>query len=214
MSSLVIEQGTPAWFASRCGKVTASRIEAVMAKGKNGAPSVTRANYEAQLIAERLTGNVEESFQSREMLRGKEVEPEARSNYAFMFNAELSPVGFVDHPRIAMSGASPDSFVGDDGLLELKCPNTATHLDTLLGKSIDGGYMKQMQWQMACTGRRWVDFCSYDNRLPAHLQLCRRRIARDDAFIAEMEDAVIAFIRGIELKIEELETLAPKAVAA
>lgn len=204
----MIVQGSPEWFAARCGKVTASRIEAVMAKGKNGAPSATRANYEAQLIAERLTGNVEEGYQSKEMLRGKDVEPEARRNYAFMFDAELIEAGFVDHPRIAMSGASPDSFVGADGLLELKCPNTATHLDTLLGGSIDGGYMKQMQWQLACTGRQWVDFCSYDNRLPAHLQLHVRRVLRNDNFIVEMEEAVLQFIREMEAKIARLNGLA------
>jgi putative phage-type endonuclease len=209
----MIEQGSPEWFAARCGKVTASRVEAVLAKGQKGEPSRTRANYEAQLIAERLTGNVEEGFQSKEMQRGNEVEPEARSNYAFMFNAEIQRAGFVDHPRIPMAGASPDSFVGEDGLLELKCPNTATHLDTLLGASIDGGYVKQMMWQLACTGRQWVDFCSYDNRLPAHLQLHVRRVYRDEAVIAEMEAAVVQFIGEIDAKIARLDAIAQAEAA-
>lgn len=210
----MIEQGTPDWFAARLGKVTASKVEAVMAKGKNGAPSATRANYEAQLIAERLTGVVEEGFKSREMIRGNEVEPEARDAYAFMHNADPVPAGFVDHPTIPMAGASPDSFIGADGLLELKCPNTATHLDTLLGANIDGGYMKQMQWQMACTGRKWVDFASFDNRLPAHLQLHVRRVIRNDEMIAEMEEAVRVFLAGIDAKIAKLQALTPRAEAA
>lgn len=210
----MIEQGSPAWFAARCGKVTASKVEAVLAKGRNGEPSRTRANYEAQLIAERLTGIVEEGFQSAEMRRGNEVEPEAREAYAFLRNVEVSPAGFVVHPHIPMAGASPDSLVGEDGLLELKCPNTATHLDTLLGTSIDGGYMKQMQWQMACTGRKWVDFCSFDNRLPLHLQLHVRRVHRDEKVIGEMEAEVERFLEGIDAKIIQLQALAPKAEAA
>lgn len=210
----MIEQGSTEWFAARCGKVTASKVEAVMAKGQRGEPSRTRANYEAQLIAERLTGVTEEGFQSAEMRRGNEVEPEARKAYAFYMSAEVERAGFVDHQTIAMAGASPDSFVGADGLLEIKCPNTATHLDTLLGANIDGGYMKQMQWQMACTGRKWVDFASFDNRLPAHLQLHVRRVVRNDEMIAEMEEAVRVFLAGIDVKIAKLQAIAPQAEAA
>lgn len=203
----MIEQNTPEWFAARAGRVTASRIEAVMAKGQSGKPSATRANYMAQLIAERLTGVVEEGFKSKEMIRGQEVEPDARAAYAFMRDAELTPGGFVEHPSIPMAGASPDSFVDEDGLLEAKCPNTATHLDTLLGGSIDGGYLKQMQFQMACTGRKWVDFVSFDPRLPPNLQLHIRRIHRDQDFIHRMETEVRMFLADLEAKLVALKAL-------
>lgn len=202
----MIEQGTPEWKAQRAGKATASRMSDIMAKGKSGAPSRTRANYEAQLICERLTGVVAEGFKSKEMDRGNEVEPEAREAYAFMKNAKVERAGFVDHPSIKMSGASPDSYVGDDGLLEIKCPNTATHLDTLLGEDIDGGYKLQIQWQLACTGRKWCDFVSYDNRLPAHLQLYVRRVERDQSVIIALESAVVTFLREVDAKIAELAT--------
>lgn len=208
-----MEQNTPEWFAARAGRVTASRVEAVMAKGQSGKPSATRANYMAQLIAERLTGVVEEGFRSAAMARGNEVEPEARAAYAFMRNADLTPGGFVPHPTILMAGCSPDSFVGDDGLLEVKVPNTATHLDTLLGASIDGGYMKQMLWQLACTGRKWVDFLSFDNRLPPHLQLHIRRVHRDDVKIAEMEAEVKKFLGEIDDKLVALGRLGSSPVA-
>lgn len=209
----MIEQGSPAWFAARAGRVTASRVEAVLAKGQSGKPSATRANYMAQLIAERLTGVVEEGYKSPAMARGNEVEPEARAAYAFMRNVDLQPGGFVLHSAISMAGASPDSLVGEDGLLELKCPNTATHLDTLLGASIDGGYMKQMLWQMACTGRKWVDWVSYDNRLPMHLQMHVRRVYRDDVKIAEMEAEVKKFLGEIDDKLIALGSLGSSQVA-
>jgi putative phage-type endonuclease len=209
----MIEQGSQAWFAARAGHVTASRVEAVLAKGQSGKPSATRANYMAQLIAERLTGVVEEGYKSAAMARGNEVEPEARAAYAFMRNVELAPGGFVLHPTIPMAGASPDSLVGEDGLLEVKAPNTATHLDTLLGASIDGGYMKQMLWQLACTGRKWVDWVSYDNRLPMHLQMHVRRVYRDDVKIAEMETEVKKFLGEIDDKLVALGRLGSSPVA-
>lgn len=200
----MIEQGSAEWKAQRCGKATASRIEDILAKGQGGKPSRSRANYEAQLICERLTGVVEEGFKSAAMERGNEVEAEARAAYAFMFNRDVALAEFVEHPRIAMSGASPDGYVGDDGLVEIKAPHTATHLDSLLGEPIDRGYLLQVHWQMACTGRQWCDFVSYDPRLPPHLQMFVRRIPRDNALIVEMETEVCVFLRGVERKIETL----------
>lgn len=206
----MIEQGTDAWRQCRLGKVTASRVADVMAKGKDGKPSRTRANYLAQLVVERLTGVATEGFRSKEMEWGNQYEDEARDNYTFMKDAEVERCSFIEHPSIAMAGASPDSFVGKDGLLELKCPLTATHLDTLLGGSIDGGYKLQMQWQLAVTGREWCDFVSYDPRCPAHLQLSITRIPRDDAKIAELSAGIIAFLIDVERTIECLDKLRPK----
>src|SRR6476619_1024978 len=153
------EQGTQEWLLERCGKVTASRIADLMARTKTGW-GTSRANYAAQLIAERLTGCVAPSFTNQAMIHGTETEPEARRAYEFFVDRDVQQIGFVPHPSIAMSGASPDGLVGDDGLLELKCPNTATHIETLLTGRIPDKYVKQMQFQMACTRRAWCDFAS------------------------------------------------------
>lgn len=207
----MIEQGTAEWHAQRCGKATASKMADIMAQGKSGAPSASRANYMAQLICERLTGKSTDGYKSDAMERGNEVEPEARDAYSFRrSNSTVERAGFVDHPHVAMSGASPDSYVDDDGLLEIKCPNTATHLDTLLGGSIPKKYMLQMQWQMACTGRKWVDFVSYDNRLPEHLRLHIQRVERDQKTIIELETEVSAFLREVASQVVRLEAMKPQ----
>lgn len=206
----MIEQGTAAWLAQRAGKATASKIADIMAKGRGGEESRSRANYLAQLTSERMTGRpYEGGFKSEAMERGNHVEDEAREAYAFTRNATVTRAGFVDHPHIAMSGASPDSYVGEDGLLEIKCPNTATHIETLLGGSIPKKYMLQMQWQLSTTGRQWVDFCSYDDRLPLHLQLHIQRIHRDQRLIIELETEVAAFLREVTDQVARLEAMKP-----
>lgn len=198
-----MEQGTPEWHACRRGKVTASRVADVIAKTKSGY-STSRANYEAELLCERLTGETQPFFSNAAMLWGTEKEPEARAAYSFRNDADVAEIAFVDHPNIAMAGASPDGLVGDDGLLEIKCPNTATHLDTLSSGKPAGKYVTQMQWQMACTGRQWCDFASYDPRLPEAMRLFVCRVPRDDALIAEMEAEVRTFLSGLDAKIEDL----------
>lgn len=202
-----MDQGSQEWLAARVGKVTASRVADVIATTKSGY-AASRANYEAELIAERLTGEPAEKFTNAAMAWGTEKEPEARDAYAFLKGVDVTLIGFADHPAIAMSGASPDGLVGDDGLVEIKCPNTATHLDTLLGAKVPTKYVTQMQWQMACTGRQWCDFVSFDPRLPAHLQTFIRRVPRDNAEISRLEAEVRKFIDGIESKLAELERLA------
>jgi putative phage-type endonuclease len=197
------EQGTDAWLQERCGKVTASRIADLMAKTKTGW-SASRANYASQLICERLTGCVQPSFTNAAMIHGTETEPEARRAYEFFVDRDVQQVGFIPHPTINMAGASPDGLVGDDGLLELKCPNTATHIETLLIGQIPDKYMKQMQFQMACTDRQWCDFASYDNRLPERMRLFVKRVNRDAEAIAEIEAEVAKFLREIEETVEQL----------
>ena len=194
----MIDQRTPEWFAARLGKVTASKIADVMASGRSGAPSVTRSNYLAQLLCERLTGRPTEGFTSDAMQHGTDNEPIAINAYEMAKDVIVSPIGFVDHPTIAMSGASPDGLVGEDGLFEVKCPNSATHLSTLKGGSIDGRYMKQMQWQMACTGRKWCDFVSFDPRMPEHLQLHVRHVPFDPVMVREIESAVQEFLAELD----------------
>ena len=170
-------------------------------------PSASRRNYEAQLVAERLTGAVAESFTSGAMQWGTDTEPQARSAYGFQYGVEVDQIAFVDHPKIAMSGASPDGLVGDEGLLEIKCPQTATHIDMLLTGKIDGKYITQMQWQMACTGRKWCDFVSFDPRLPVDLQLFCKRVERDQATIIHLETEVSAFLREVSDKVSALQAL-------
>lgn len=208
----MIEQGTPEWHALRCGKVTASKIADLTAKTKTGV-SAMRATYMGQLIAERMTGVVAESYTSGPMQWGTDTEEEARDAYAFYHGATLHPVAFVEHPTIPMSGASPDRYVGDDGLIEVKCPNTATHIETLLGKSIPGKYVKQMHWQMACTGRSWCDFVSFDPRMPEHLKLFVRRLHRDPSVISELESEVRQFISELDAKVAELNALSNSEAA-
>lgn len=201
-----MEQRSPEWYASRAGKATASRIADVIAKTKSGY-STSRANYAAQLVCERLTGVVEESYNNAAMQWGAEKEPEARRLYEFMRDVTADEVALVDHPHIAMSAASPDGLINDDGLIEIKCPNTATHIEYLLSKEVPSKYKPQMAWQMACTGRQWCDFVSYDPRLPANLQLFVVRYERDERYIAELEAEVKAFLAEVSETVKRLEEL-------
>lgn len=204
----MIEQGTPEWHEQRRGKVTASRIEEVVAKTKSGGYGASRANYMAELLAERLSGVVAESFTSKPMQWGIDHEPEARAAYEFYRDMAVTSAGFVPHPSIRASGASPDGYVGSEGLVEIKCPNTATHIDTLLGKPTGAGYISQMQWQMACTGRQWVDFASYDPRLPPALRLHVQRMNRNDALITELEAEVAKFLDELDAREAKLRAKA------
>jgi putative phage-type endonuclease len=199
-----MEQGTAEWHAERLGKVTASKVADVIAKTKTGY-SASRVNYMADLLIERLTGQPTERFTNAAMQWGTDNEPAARDMYAFDSEAVVDTVGFVPHPTIAMTGASPDGLVGDDGLVEIKCPNTATHLDTLLTDRVPEKYQIQMLWQMACTGRAWCDFVSFDPRLPAAMRLFVRRFHRDDARIAELEAEVVKFLAELDAQIAALQ---------
>lgn len=201
-----IIQGSPEWFALRLGKVTASKIADLTAKTKSGW-GASRANYMAQLIVERLTGKPTESYTNAAMQWGTETEPQARAAYCFVTDNAVREVAFVAHPTIPMTGASPDGLVNDDGILEIKCPNTASHIETLLGEPVADKYIKQMQWQMACAGRKWGDFVSFDPRLPAELQLKIIRVERDDALIASLESEVSVFLAEVAEKIKKLEAL-------
>jgi putative phage-type endonuclease len=199
----LMEQGSDAWFNIRIGKVTASRVADVLAKTKTGY-STTRDNYMAQLVCERLTGQKGESFTNAAMQHGTETEPLARAAYEARYDVLVDEVGFVSHPTIEMSGASPDGFVGDDGLIEIKCPNTATHIETLLSESVPNKYYTQMQFQIACTGRKWCDFLSFDNRLPTELQMFVKRVPRDDVYIRLIEDEIVKFLAELDTKINQL----------
>ena len=196
-------QRSDEWFAHRLGRVTASRIADVMAQTKSG-PGAARKNYMADLVSERLTGEAREGFTNAAMQWGTDWEPQARAAYEFITDATVQEVGFIDHPVIPMAGCSPDGLVVDAGMVEIKCPNTATHIDTLLTEKIDGKYQKQMQFQLACAGREWCDFVSFDPRLPAEMQLWVCRVERDDDAIAEIEQAVTQFLSDLDNTVAAL----------
>jgi putative phage-type endonuclease len=202
------EQGTPEWHEARLGKVTASRIADLMAKTKSGW-GASRKNYMAELIAQKLTGVIPESYTNAAMQWGTDHEPQARANYSLEMGFPISEVGLVMHPTITEAAASPDGLVGDSGLVEIKCPNTATHIETLRSQTIDGKYIKQMQWQMACTGCMWCDFVSFDPRMPAEMEMFVQRIIRDGKMIAEIEDAVTVFLTELTETVDELRSLYP-----
>lgn len=204
MSDII--QGSAEWHALRVGKVTASRVADVIARTKSGW-GASRANYMAELIAERLTGEPAEKFTNAAMAWGTEKEPDARAAYEFFRDAAVTEIGFVDHPSISMTGASPDGLVGDDGLVEIKCPNTATHLDTLLSQTVPAKYVTQMLWQMEVTGRAFCDFVSYDPRLPESMSLFVKRVERDDKRISELRSSVVEFLEEVEQKMIALNRM-------
>jgi putative phage-type endonuclease len=204
-----IEQRTEEWFAARLGKVTASRVADVIAKTKSGY-STSRDNYMAQLVCERLTGQKGESFTNAAMTHGTETEPLARSAYEALNGLLVEEVGFVQHPKIEQAGASPDGLVGLFGMLEIKCPNTATHIDTLLTQTVPGKHIIQMQWQMRCCERQWCDYVSFDPRLPQDLQLFVKRVEFDAAYVATLEEEVNLFLKELDTKVNKLNNLKVK----
>ena len=198
-----MEQRTNEWFTARLGKVTASRVADVIAKTKAG-QSASRANYMADLVVERLTGQKASSFSNAAMEWGTQTEPQARAAYSAKTGILVEEVGFIDHPTVAMSGASPDGFA-EEGLIEVKCANTSTHLEYVLAELPPLKYFTQMQWQMACTGRPWCDFVSFDPRLPERLQLLIVRVPRDDVYIAMLEAEVKKFLAELDDNLNKLE---------
>jgi putative phage-type endonuclease len=190
--------------------VTASRISDVIAKTKTGV-STSRQNYLVQLVSERITGKKGDSFVNQAMLDGIERESAARELYERTRGVSVTEVGFFDHPTIAMSGASPDGAVNAEedgkyaGLIEIKCPIETTHTNTLMSKSVPSKYIPQMQWQLACTGAKWVDFVSYNPNFPEELQLFVARVDRDDTYIGELEAEVIKFLDEVEQTIIKLK---------
>ena len=201
-----MEQRTEEWFAARCGKVTASRVADIIAKTKTGY-STSRENYLAQLVCERMTGKPADSYSNSAMQWGTDQEPFARAAYEAAKDVLVDELGFATHPTISMAGASPDGLVGLFGLVEIKCPNTATHIDTLLNQTVPTKYITQMQWQMACTQRQWCDFVSFDPRMDEGLQLFIKRVEYDPIYVAQLEKEVINFLMDVEDKIQKLNKL-------
>ena len=201
------EQRTDEWFAERLGKVTASNLHKVLSKTKTGY-GAERGNYLTQLVLERITGQKAESYTNASMQWGIEQEPFARAAYEAARGVMVDEVGFIQHPSIEASGASPDGLVGDDGLVEIKCPDSKTMLEVWLSKSpVEGKYNAQMQWQMACADRSWCDYVVYDPRMPAKAQLFVVRVNRDDEFIANAETEVRKFLAEVAEKVQALKSI-------
>lgn len=198
-----MEQDTSQWLQDRVGKITASRIKDVIAQTKSG-PAASRKNLAAELMLERVTGQREERFVNAAMEWGVTNEPLARLAYSFHTGQDVEEVGFIHHPTIARSGASPDGLASLYGMCEIKCPNTATHIAWAIAGVVPPEHVPQMQWQMACTGREWNDFVSFDPRMPEGQQLFIRTLYRDNEYIAKLEQEVVKFDEEIEQMIADL----------
>ena len=202
-----IEQRTDDWFAARLGKVTASALYKVLAKTKTGY-GADRGNYMTQLVLERITGQKAESYTTAAMQWGIDQEPFARAAYEAKTGVLVEEVGFVPHPTIEAAGASPDGLVGDDGMVEIKCPDSKTALECWLSENpVEGKYFAQMQWQMRCADRAWCDYVVFDPRMPAKAQLFVTRVMRDDKWLADTEAEVVKFLAEVDAKVAALKKI-------
>ena len=197
---MTIEQGSDAWHQLRLGKVTASRVADILAKTKTGA-STSRQNYLIELALQRVTGNIEPTYTNDAMAWGTATEPLARVAYEVKTGNFVDQIAFVDHSTISWFGASPDGLVNNDGLIEIKCPNSATHWATIKDGKPPTKYVIQMQTQMAVTQRKWCDFISFDPRMPERSQLFICRVERDNDMIQEIESEVMKFLSEVEIEV-------------
>ena len=201
------EQRTEDWFSARLGKVTASSLYKVLAKTKTGY-GADRGNYMTQLVLERVTGSKAESYTNASMQWGIDQEPFARAAYEASRGVMVDEVGFIPHPTIEAAGASPDGLVGDDGMVEIKCPDSKTALECWLSDTpVEGKYFAQMQWQMRCADRSWCDYVVFDPRMPAKAQLFVTRVMRDDEWLATTEAEVVKFLAEVDAKVAALKKI-------
>lgn len=181
-----IDQNTPEWIEARRGIPTASMFATVLAQGKGGGPSLTRRTYMHKLAGEIITGRPTENYSNGYMERGHLVEPEARDAYAFLRDVDPTPIGFVRNGR---AGASPDSLIGSDGLLEIKSKAPHLWIEAMLRDDFPPEHVAQVQGQMWVAESNWCDLVVYFPGMP--LQVYRAR--RDEAYIARLSAAVAAF---------------------
>tara|TARA_R100000654_G_scaffold58857_1_gene85554 strand:- start:426 stop:1040 length:615 start_codon:yes stop_codon:yes gene_type:complete len=200
-----MKQGTPEWFDSRVGCCTASRCYDAIAKTKSGW-SASRERYMDELITERLIGRAQDHFISADMMWGIEQEPLARAAYEFENNVTVQEVGSIPHPVIEWSSASPDGLVGDDGLIEIKCPKTTTMVSTVLSGQIPKNYVTQMTWQLACTQRKWCDFVMFDPRLPPANQIWIQRYEPEEDVITQIEEDVKLFLLDLQVRLKTFQS--------
>ena len=202
------EQRTPEWFAARLGKPTASRFSDITAKTRSGF-AASRKNYMAELAAQVLTGQIPETFTSTAMQWGVDTEPVAALNYSLITGNDVEETSLWLHDTIR-AGASPDGLIGDDGLIEIKCPNTATHIETLAKQQVPKQYMDQVMGQIWITGRKWCDFISYDPRLPENAQIFIQRVERDEEYITSLEEEITDFLDELDKQVEFIRNYGKK----
>jgi putative phage-type endonuclease len=198
-----MEQGSEEWLLARCGSLGASQINEALATTKTGW-GASRENLKNRIIAERLTGIPTETFKNAAMEWGSFQEDNARKAYEAATGTFVEEMGIAMHPTLKHTHASPDGLVDDDGLIEIKCPNTTTHIETLKSQKVPTKYMNQMLWQMRCTDRKWCDFVSFDPRLPENLQLFVKRVERDNEALLELEAKVADFLVEVDREIADL----------
>jgi len=203
-------QRTDDWHAARLGHLTASKLNDAFDLLKNGLEGAKRQQYRLELVAERLTGLPTEFFENNAMKWGTASEPFARSAYEAETGNIVQEVGFIKHPTLDWSGASPDGLV-NDGLLEIKCPTTTTHIKTLISGEIPDQYKPQMMWQMLCTGRHWCDFVSFDSRMPEELQLFIKRFTPTNEELQTCQQKAIEFLSTVDAVIAKLEQIGIEA---
>lgn len=197
---IIAEQGSDEWLQARLGRATASRFTDIMALTRSGY-SASRKNYTAELVIQRITQQIPENFSSAAMAWGTDTEPVARLAYELETGNEVEETGLWMHDDIE-AGASPDGFIGQDGLLEIKCPNSATHLETLHTGKVPRQYIAQVQGQMWITDRKWCDFVSFDPRMPENAQMIIIRVNRDDEYIERLEEEVRSFLIDVENEVD------------
>lgn len=208
METEIIEQRTHAWLMQRVGKATGSRFKDVMARlkpkkeGQRGEPAQARKDYLAELVVERLTGEPVQRYVNAAMQWGTDMEPRAREAYVERTGAEVDEIGFVLHPTL-LCGVSPDGIVDLEGLIEIKCPSSATHIETWQS-GMDPMHAAQCQGAMWLCNAPWLDFVSYDPRFPAPLQLYIQRIQRDQAYIDRLEAEVSLFLTEVDQTVQNL----------
>lgn len=198
----MIEQRSPEWFQQRYGNASASRIKDVIAKTKSGY-SASRENYLTELVLERF-GVFSEPYTSKAMEWGNEQEPFARAKHEIEQKIIVEECGYILHPTIEKSGASPDGLIGNNGVLEIKCPDTKTHFEYLLAEKVPTAYMPQMAWQIICTGREWADFVSYDPRAPIGLDYFYIRYIPEPSYLEMLQQEVTEFLKEVDAKFKQL----------
>lgn len=218
MNTVLCEQGGAEWLEIRTGKVTASEVADATSylkrksNGKEvGESSGTRESYKAALAAEILSGRASEHYVSRHMERGTALEPEARILYESRNNVMVQEVGFVIHPTIERSGASPDGLIGNEGGLEIKAPKLETHIKYIFAGVLPPEYEPQVMWNMACTGRQWWDFASYCPEMPESMRLFQVRVYRDEMRVAELEQGVRKVLEEVDEMVAKLRALHPES---
>jgi len=199
-------QGSIEWLKDRLGHVSASNVKACSAYLKDGkTEGATRRDYRIQLVTERLKGEpTPQGYVSADMQRGIDLEPVARATYEAITGNLVDQCGFVKHPTIPFFGASPDGLIGEDGLLEIKCPKSATHIGYILDKQAPAEYKAQMNAQILCTGRKWVDFMSFDDSMPEHLQVFIVRYIPEQKALDKMLESVTVFLQETEEMYQQL----------